>query len=412
MNTLVERFLALRIWPLILKELRQLRRNRRLVISLVIPPTIQIILAGFAFNAEVTQLRLGVLDESRSFESRELVSSFSESRAFRLAGYYTSPEEVGLAISAGDLDAALTIPVDFAKRRMRGETAEIQVLIDAVNSNTASIASDYVSLIVRSLNEKFSRTISIQQSIGPTNLRQALPAETPFVFTGPGMSTTADSIPSLGSRVLTHITLLFNPALEHSWFIITGILGTLVVLNGSVVASASIIKEREVGTIDQLLMTPAGAGEIIVSKVASLMLLLLGQLALALIIGRLIFNIPVRGSLALLLLGGTLCLSVGIGIGLAVAAITHNQQQAQLLGFFINPVIGILSGALTPLEAMPKWMQAASELNPVKHFAIITRGILIKGVGASELYPNLLILFGLMVFLLTFSIWRLRKHIV
>lgn len=417
MRALVEKLLALRIWPLMVKELSQLKRNRRLVVSLLIPPTVQIVLAGFALNTEVTQLRLGVLDESRTFESRELITAFSASRAFRVTDYYASPDELGQAVSAGHLDAALTVPSDFARRRLRNQTAEIQVLIDAVNSNTAAIASAYVSQIVRSVNQAergaglYSRPGSIQtaSASAPADDPQALRAETVPVRSQPGAD--ADGPPDIRSRIQTYIALVFNPGLEHSWFVITGILGTIVVLNGSTVSSASIIKEREVGTIEQLIMTPASAGEIIMAKVAALITLLLGQLTLALAVGRLIFDIPVRGSMVLLLLSGILCLSVGIGLGLAIAALTHNQQQAQLLGFFINPVVGLLSGALTPIEALPGWMQQAANFNPVRHFALITRGILIKGVGLSELYPNLLALFGLMVFLLTISTWRLRKHI-
>jgi ABC-2 type transport system permease protein len=412
MSVLVEKLLALRIWPLIVKELSQLRRNRRLVVSLLIPPTVQVILAGFAFNAEVTQLRLGVVDESRTFESRELITAFSASRAFQVMNYYASPEELRQVVSAGNLDAALVIPSDFTRRRLRNQTAEIQVLIDAVNPNTATIASAYVSQIVRSINETenhgglSSPLVSIQTSSVPAHAdaQQSLRAEPVSATSQPGAA-------GIRSRIQTSIALLFNPGLEHSWFVITGILGTIVVLNGSTISSASIIKEREVGTIEQLIMTPASAGEIIIAKACAFITPLLGQLTLALVVGRLIFDIPMRGNMVLLLLSGILCLSVGIGMGLAIAALTHNQQQAQLLSFFINPVIGLLSGALTPVEALPGWIQTASTLNPVRHFAIITRGILIKGVGLSELYPNLLALLGLMFFLLTLSTWRLRKHI-
>lgn len=417
MNTMIEKFLSLRIWPLIVKELSQLKRNRRLVISLLIPPTVQIILAGFALNAKVSELRLGVLDESRSFESRELASSFGASRAFTIAGYYESAEKLSRAVSAGELDAALTIPSDFAKWRMRHQTADVQLMIDAVNSNTAAIASAYASQIIRSINEKNAERlqprIPAETSVGPPRADSQQPPRTDsvVVITRPADTEGQREAPGLRSRILTQIALLFNPGLEHSWFVITGILGTIVVLNGSTVASASIIKEREVGTIEQLIMTPASAGEIIFAKVASLSILLLGQLSLALAIGRTVFDIPARGSMMLLLLGGILCLSVGISMGLTIAAITHNQQQAQLLGFFINPVIGLLSGALTPIEALPGWMQTASKLNPVRHFSILTRGVLIKGAGVAELYPHLLTLLGLTVVLLTISTLRLRSRI-
>jgi ABC-2 type transport system permease protein len=330
-------------------------------------------------------------------------------------GYYPSTEELGNAVNAGNLDAALTIPADFARRRLRNETADIQVLIDAVNSNTAAIANAYVSQIVKSINEKggdlVSQAASNRTSVAPPrpDVRQPVRTET-FSIANQPSPTKENKFPALGSGIPMHIAFLFNPGLEHSWFVITGILGTIIVLNGSVVSSASIIKEREVGTIEQLLMSPATASEIIVAKMAALCILLLGQLALALGVGWLIFNIPTRGSLTLLFVGGMLCLMVGVALGLAIAAMTHNQQQAQLLAFFINPIIGILSGALTPIEAMPKWMQTASIFNPVRHFAVIVRGVLVKGVGVSELYPHFLALLAILIFLLTISMWRLRKR--
>ncbi len=152
--SIIERLANHRLWPLFVKELRQIGRNRRLVISLIIPPTIQIIIFGFALNPEVTNLRLGVVDSSRSAFSRELVSAFVESRAFDITAYYSSSDELGNALSAGKLDAGLVIPYDFARQRERHVTAKVQLLLDAVNSNTAQIAGGYAARIVAALNQR------------------------------------------------------------------------------------------------------------------------------------------------------------------------------------------------------------------------------------------------------------------
>ncbi|HVG38947.1 MAG TPA: ABC transporter permease, partial [Pyrinomonadaceae bacterium] len=334
MNTPLDKLLGPRLWPLFLKELRQIKRNRRLVVSLIIPPTVQLLLFGFALNPEVKNLRLGVVDESRTPESRELVSAFVESLSFEVTSYYESPDALGRSLSAGRLDAGLIVPEDYAKRRARRETADVQLLIDAVNSNTAAIAGGYAARIVAALNQKLA---SPQRSAPPSLAR---------------------------ANITPRIALLYNPGLQNAWFIVTGTLGTLLVLNGSLVAAASMVKEKEAGTVEQLLMTPAEASEIITAKIAPLFLLLTADIALALIVGYVVFGVPVRGSFVLLYTAGALCVLAGIGIGTFLATFTKSQQQAQLMGFFVNPPIALLSGVTTPVEAMPHWLQPFTNLNP------------------------------------------------
>jgi ABC-2 type transport system permease protein len=188
-------------------------------------------------------------------------------------------------------------------------------------------------------------------------------------------------------------------------------LGILLILNGSLVSSASMVKEKEAGTIEQLLMTPAKAGEVITAKMAPLVLLLLGDIALALLLGYVAFGVPVRGSLLLLYSAGALWVFAGIGLGTFLATFTRSQQQAQLLSFFVNPPMALLSGATTPLEAMPGWMQPLTELNPVRHFATVARGIMLKGAGVEVLNIHLLALLGFAVLLVGISAWRFRKQL-
>jgi ABC-2 type transport system permease protein len=171
------------------------------------------------------------------------------------------------------------------------------------------------------------------------------------------------------------------------------------------------VKEKESGTVEQLLMTPAEAGEIITAKMAPLFILLTADVWLALGIGYFVFGVPVRGSLLLLYFAGALCVLAGIGIGTTIATFTKSQTQAQLMGFFVNPPIAMLSGATTPVEAMPKWMQPLTLLNPVRHFAEISRGIMLKGVGIEVLYPNLLALLSFAIVLVWISAWRFRKQL-
>jgi len=196
-----------------------------------------------------------------------------------------------------------------------------------------------------------------------------------------------------------------------SWFIVTGTFGVLLMLNGSLISSAAMIKEREAGTVEQLLMTPAGTGEIVVAKIAPLFALLCLMILFATALIRIVFQIPFRGSFLLVLLGATLCVLSGIGIGTFIATFTKSAQQAQLMSFFVNPPLASLSGALTPVEAMPHWMQPLTVLNPIRHFGIVTRSVLLKGSGIEEVWPNLLALAVFTLVLLSLSVVRFRKQL-
>ena len=385
MRNFFDRLMNSRVFALFLKELRQIGRNRRLVASLVVPPTLQILVFGFALSPEVHDLRLGVVDESRTAESREVVSAFSESDAFRVAGLYESSDALARALDAGDLDAGLVIPYDFARSRARRETAEVQLLFDAVDSNKAEIAAGYAAAVVAALNARFA----------------------PGQPTAVGVSRATFARASVAARV----SLFYNPGLRDDWFIITGIIGVLLILNGSLVAAAAMVKEKEAGTVEQLLMTPAGGTEIVFAKVAPLFLLLSLDIWLMLGLGRFVFDVPVRGSLPLLFFAGLLCIMAGIGVGTFLATFSRSQQQAQLMGFFVNPPLALLSGAMTPVEAMPRWLQPFTYLNPVRHFAIISRGVMLKGVGLEVLYPYFLALAGFAALLVGVSVWRFRRQL-
>ena len=213
MNKLLMNIRRWRLWALFLKELRQIKRNKQLIASLIVPPTVQLLIFGFALNPEVTGLRLGVVNESQSAISRDLVSAFVENNAFELKGYYASSDELGQALRRGELDGGLIIPVDFAKQRERGVTAKVQLLLDAVNSNTAGIAAGYAQRIIGAFNV----------SLAPSG--------------------TAITLQSNGAPTITsNIALLYNPGLRNSWFILTGVLGILLVLNGSLVAASAMVR--------------------------------------------------------------------------------------------------------------------------------------------------------------------------
>ena len=385
---LKRKFFGYRMRALIRKEFRQILRDKRLAMSLILPPTLQLLLFGFALNATVANLRLGVVDDSRTPESRELVARMTESRSFKAAGTYLNVNEMGKQIASGDLDAGLVIPYDYARDLQRGQTATVQVLLNAMNSNTATIGQGYAQGVIASYNQTL-----VGEGIHARFQQIAAP-----------------DVTHLG-QVLIHPAYLYNPGLEPTWFIVTGILGVLLILNGSLISAAAIVKEREVGTLEQLLMSPASTTQIIVAKLFPLFVLLclMGMMAVALM--RIVFGIPFRGNVLLVMAAAALCLLCGISIGTFIATFTRSARQAQLTLFFVNPPLTSLSGAFTPVEAMPKWLQPVAQFNPIQHFGQISRGAMLKGSGMDTLWPNFLALLAFTVVLVALSIWRVRKQL-
>ena len=370
------------------KEFAQIRRDRRLAMSLIVPPTIQLLLFSLVLDATVSNLKLGIIDDSRTPESRELTSVLTESRSFRLSGYYYSVNTLGDAISRGDVDAGVVIPHDYARDLARGRPVTVQFLLNAMNANTAAIAQGYAEGVIQTYDE---------------GLRgQGLHAQ----FTQIG----APEVSIRGQALLTS-NYLFNPGLVGSWFIVTGLLGLLLILNGSIVAATAMVKEREAGTIEQLLMSPAGTYEIIVAKIAPLFVLLFLMVLFATALIKVAFDIPFHGGVAIVLGGAALCVLSGIGIGTVIATFTHSAQQAQLTSFFVNPLLTTVSGAITPAEAIPGWLRPLSSINPIHHFSVIARSSMIKGSGMSTLWPNFLVLATFTVIAVSLSVWRFRKQL-
>ena len=378
-----------RIGTLIKKEFGQIRRDKRLLISLIIPPTIQLLLFGFALNATVDHLRMGVVDFDHTIQSRDLIAAMTESRAFRLANTYFSADQIGQALARSELEAGMVIPYNFGRDMERGRQPDVQILLNAVNANTAAIAQGYAARLLQNWIQVYSQQGGVHAHYRPI---------------------AANDVSRQG-HVLMHPAFLFNPGLVTSWFIVTGSFGVLLILNGSMIASAALVKEREAGTVEQLLMTPAGTGEIIVAKIAPLFLLLCVMSLFATALIKVVFGVPFRGSFVLVLAGAMLCVLSGIGIGTFIATFTKSAQQAQLLAFFVNPPLASLSGALTPVEAMPQWMQPLTALNPIRHFGIITRSVLLKGSGFSAVWPHMLALAAFTSVLLTLSVMRFRKQL-
>jgi ABC-2 type transport system permease protein len=382
-NVLNQRFRAL-----VGKEFNQIRRDRRLMISLILPPILQLTLFGFALSAAVSNVRLGVVDESKTPESRELIATLTESESFRLGGYYFSVDELGDSISQAKVDAGVVIPYDYARDLHRGHSTTVQFLLNATNANTATISQAYAEGIIQTYTAGL-------QSMG----------------IHPSLKQIAASQISRRGQVQLMPAFIYNPGLIDSWFIATGVFGLLLIMNSSLVASAAMVRERETGTMEQLLMSPASTSEIIIAKIVPLFTLLCIMMLMCVATLKIAFHIPFHGSLPYVLFGGMLCILSGISLGTVIATFSKSAQQAQLTAFFINPPLSSLSGALNPVEAMPRWMQPFTILNPIHHFATIVRGGMLKGSGIVALWPNFLALSIFTIVLVSLSVRRFRKQL-
>src|SRR5262245_57524805 len=223
MRAWLSRLVSHRLRALVQKELNQIKRDRRIMMSLILPPILQLMLFGSVMNPEVANINLGILDNSQSPASRDLVAALSESGSFRLRGIYQSVDALGNDISLGTLDAGIVVPTDFARDLNRGRPTTIQVLLNAMNANTAAISQGYVQGVVQSFNA--TRPTVVQPSI-----------------------TRVQGPPSRRGVALLHPALMYNPGGVSTWFIVTGLLGTLLIMNGTITASTTMVKEREAGT--------------------------------------------------------------------------------------------------------------------------------------------------------------------
>ena len=388
MKKLFDRLINYRLHALIKKEFAQTRHDRKLMFSLAFMPLVQLALIGFALSAAVTNVPLAVVDDSRSPESRELIATLTESTSFRLAGYYSSVDLLGNAVSLGNADAGMMVPYDYARDLLRDRQTTIQFLLNATNANTATISRGYAESMIQRFNSGLrAQGIHVRvQPIDGSNLARR-------------------------GQVQLEPAFLYNPGLVDSWFIVTGVLGLLLILDSSLICAAAMVREREAGTLEQLLMSPASTSEIIIAKITPLFLLLFLMMFLAIGVLKFAFDVPFHGNVLLLVAGGALCILSGISIGTVISTFSKSAQQAQLTCFFVNPPLSSLSGALNPVEAMPKWLQPFTVLNPIHHFATIARGSTLKGSGIMDLWPNFLSLLMITLVLGSLSVWRFRKQL-
>ncbi len=373
-----------RILQMLIKEFLQLKRDKWARFRLIVPPLVQMLVFGYAATFEVYHVPTVVLDRDHSLESRDLISRFSFSDRFHIVRMAQTDAEVENAINRSDAALAIVVHADFAQLLRKGQAAPVQVIVDGTNSNTALIAVGYLDLILAQYSQDYTADL----------LRR-------------GMAKAAGKL----VQVTIEQRPWYNADLNGRWFFVPGVVGSLTLVVVVSLTASAIVREREVGTLEQIMVTPMRPVEYILGKTVPFFLIGLAEVALVALFGTLWFQIPFVGNPLVLLLGTCLFLLSSLGIGLLISTLAKTQQQAFAANFFVLNPMFTLSGFAFPIASMPEALQLLTYLNPLRYYLVVIRATFLKGVGLDALWPDMLGMAALGVGLLTISILRFRKSL-
>lgn len=372
-----------RIWPIMRKEFIHIVRDPRTLGVMFIAPLLQLILLGYAAATNVRNVPLAVFDQDHSARSRQLITAFVESGQFAVARYVASQSDMSAVIDAGIARAGLIIPPGYDSDVLGGRGAQVAFVLDGSDPSVAATSLSSAGLIGQALATQVT-----QQQFQ----RRGIPG---------------NGVPAV--QVQTRVW--YNPDMASTVFMIPGLIGLVIQLQATLLTASAIVRERERGTIEQLIVTPIRPFELILGKILPYALVAIGIMIEVLLIGTFWFRVPIVGSVALLLAISCLFIVTTLGIGLLISTIANTQQEAFLLTFLTLLPSVFLSGFIYPIAAMPAFLQAVSRLIPLTYFLVVVRGIVIKGVGFSSLLPQV---FALTIFgtvLIVLASLRFRKRL-
>ena len=364
-----------RVGVILRKELIQALRDPRMRMMLFLPPIIQLLIFGFAVNLDVDHASIGWMDMDRTPLSRELLASFEGSGRFYVVALPANEQDVQRALDKGDAQAVVRVLPNFDRDVKRGHTAEVQVLIDGSNSNTAALVSSYAGQVIG----QFSASAVAR----------------PITSGAPGVTAR--------SRVW------FNPDLYSRNYFVPGVVANIIMVVTLMLTVLAIVREKEIGTMEQLMVTPMRPIELMLGKTLPFALVGLIDVALVTIVALVVFHVPFRGSLLLLFASASLFLMTSLGAGLFLSTLSNTQQQAMMMNFFFTTPAFMLSGFAFPIANMPLPIQWLTYLDPLRYFMEIVRGLFLKGVGLSVLWPQLACLAVYGAAMITLSVVRFHK---
>jgi ABC-2 type transport system permease protein len=373
-----------RIRHMLAKEFIQTLRDPHTRWILIGPPIIQMLVFGYAATLEVKHVAMAVLDLDNTQESRQMVADFYGSRYFVIKKYAARREELRDGIDRGDFLVAIEIDSGFAQRMRSGQGASVQVLVDSSNSNTALISLGYIGQI----GQRFVKSYQSDR-----------------------MQQTTPQLASFVPNVTLEARPWFNEGLVSQWYFVPGVIGNLMLIMVMILTAYAVVREREIGTLEQIMVTPIRRWEFILGKTVPFFLIGLLDATMISMVGTLWFGVPFRGSPVVLACGIMIFLLAALGLGLFLSTISKTQQQAMIAAFFFIMPATTLSGFGTPISSMPAFFQRISYVNPLRHVLVILRGVYLKGVGFGVLWPEMAVLAVFAVLLLTVSVLRFRKSL-
>jgi ABC-2 type transport system permease protein len=381
-----------RLKVIIRKELIQALRDPKMRFMLILPPIIQLMVFGYAANLDVDMARIAWMDRDRSQESRELLSNLEGSGRFQIVATPERDAEMQRLLDHGDVDAVVRVLPGFARDVERGRPTSVQVLVDGTNSNTASIVSNYATQAIA----RYSNEINLRQQ------RDRMVGRT--------MSTGGPVHPNI-AQLDARPRVWFNPDLRSRNYFVPGVVVNIITLITLMLTAMAIVREKEIGTMEQLMVTPIQPIELMLGKTLPFAMVGLFDTALAVTVALLLFHIPFRGHVWVLLLGACVFLMTSLGAGLFISTVSRTQQQAMMSTFLFFQPFFLLSGFTFPIRNMPLVVQYLTYLNPVRYFLEIVRGIFLKGSGIGVLWPQLVALAIIGTSVLTLSALRFHKKL-
>jgi|CZKE01.1.fsa_nt_gi ABC-2 type transport system permease protein len=383
-----------RIGVILRKEFIQLFRDPRMRGLLFIPPLLQLIIFGYAVTLDVDNAKIAWMDNDGTPESRALLARFEGSGRFQVVATPHSELEVQSILDHGDTHAVVRVLPGFARDLARGRSAEVQVLLDGTNSNTASLVSAYSAGVIA----EFSEDVSPRQTKNDQTIKLEVrsPGAPPAIMSGA-------ALPS--SRVW------FNPDLRSRNYFVPGVAVNILFMVTLMLTAQAIIREKEIGTMEQLMVTPMRSIELMLGKTLPFAIIGLVDLVVVTAGALVIFRVPFRGNFLVLLFSATIFLLTSLGAGLFLSTISQTQQQANMMSFFFSSPAFMLSGFNFPIRNMPLPVQYLTYLNPLRYFMEIVRGVFLKGVGVAVLWPQMLALLIYGALILGLSAMRFHKSL-
>lgn len=368
-----------RIWFLVQKEILQIFRNKAILPMIFLMPVIQLLVLANAATYEIRNLNVHLIDHDGSQTSQRLAAKFEASPNFRIVDTDPDVTHANEALQHDWVDLIIEIPPDFERNLLRNGKTAVHLNINAINGVKAGVSMNYANSILLDYNQ---------------DLRKELGA-------------TAGAL-APGTLDITSSNW-FNPSMNYKTFMVPGILVMLVTMIGLFLTGMNIVREKEIGTIEQINVTPLRKIEFVIGKMLPFWLLGLFELAVGLGVGILAFNIPIVGNPALVFLFATIYLFVVMGIGLFISTMTDTQQQALFIAWFFMAIFVLMSGLFTPIESMPHWAQRITDFNPVAYFVKVNRTVLLKGAGWEEVQPSFLYLTAYAIVINGLAVWNYRK---